>query len=343
MGLSGLGDLLLTCSSAQSRNFAYGLALGRGEDLAGLPLAEGVPSAGIAARIASEHGIDAPIIEAVSRDPRRPADDRRAVAACCRARCAPRPTERRRPLADRPPHAMQRRLRENAHALRHLSARTSPAACSCASTRARHVEFLNGLNAKGTLTSPARSSARTASRSAAWSSSRPTTRPRAKAIAADDPYAKAGLFARVEISPGTGPSTIRRRPLRRIGDAATGCSSPSPSSLVLGDAEGARARPARNGTACATTRRATTCARWRSATAASSTIPTRAWRSSASSRSASSPIQDTTTGGPALGMRRHPRRGATCPEAGHARRRSRPIRSSPRWCWSPIRGFRCSR
>ncbi|TIW74623.1 MAG: NAD(P)-dependent glycerol-3-phosphate dehydrogenase, partial [Mesorhizobium sp.] len=31
MGLSGLGDLLLTCSSRQSRNFAYGLALGQGK------------------------------------------------------------------------------------------------------------------------------------------------------------------------------------------------------------------------------------------------------------------------------------------------------------------------
>lgn len=66
MGLSGLGDLLLTCSSAQSRNFAYGLALGRGEELAGRPLAEGVPTAGIAVRIAAERGIDAPIVTAVA-------------------------------------------------------------------------------------------------------------------------------------------------------------------------------------------------------------------------------------------------------------------------------------
>jgi glycerol-3-phosphate dehydrogenase (NAD(P)+) len=66
MGLSGLGDLLLSCASVQSRNFAYGLALGRGEQLAGRPLAEGVPTAAIAARIATEHGIDAPIIAAVA-------------------------------------------------------------------------------------------------------------------------------------------------------------------------------------------------------------------------------------------------------------------------------------
>jgi glycerol-3-phosphate dehydrogenase (NAD(P)+) len=66
MGLSGLGDLLLTCSSTQSRNFAYGLALGRGEPLAGRPLAEGVATAAIAARIAAERGVDAPIITAVA-------------------------------------------------------------------------------------------------------------------------------------------------------------------------------------------------------------------------------------------------------------------------------------
>jgi glycerol-3-phosphate dehydrogenase (NAD(P)+) len=66
MGLSGLGDLLLTCSSSQSRNFAYGLALGQGKRLTGLPLAEGVPTAGIAARIAVERGVEAPIIAAVA-------------------------------------------------------------------------------------------------------------------------------------------------------------------------------------------------------------------------------------------------------------------------------------
>jgi glycerol-3-phosphate dehydrogenase (NAD(P)+) len=66
MGLSGLGDLILTCSSAQSRNFAYGLALGHGRPLAGLSLAEGVPTAAIAARIATDRGIDAPIISAVA-------------------------------------------------------------------------------------------------------------------------------------------------------------------------------------------------------------------------------------------------------------------------------------
>ncbi|MFC6491042.1 NAD(P)H-dependent glycerol-3-phosphate dehydrogenase, partial [Nitratireductor sp. GCM10026969] len=66
MGLSGLGDLILTCNSAQSRNYAYGLALGRGEDLDGLPLAEGVYTAGIAARIARERGLDAPIIGSVT-------------------------------------------------------------------------------------------------------------------------------------------------------------------------------------------------------------------------------------------------------------------------------------
>lgn len=67
MGLSGLGDLILTAGSAQSRNFAFGMALGRGDKLDGLPLAEGVPTASIAARIAREKGIAAPIITAVDQ------------------------------------------------------------------------------------------------------------------------------------------------------------------------------------------------------------------------------------------------------------------------------------
>lgn len=67
MGLSGLGDLILTCGSAQSRNFSFGVALGRGESLEGRPLAEGAATAGIAAQIAREKDIEAPIIDAVDR------------------------------------------------------------------------------------------------------------------------------------------------------------------------------------------------------------------------------------------------------------------------------------
>lgn len=66
MGLSGLGDLILTCGSEQSRNFAYGVALGRGESLEGRPLAEGAHTAGVAARIVRERGLEAPIIESVT-------------------------------------------------------------------------------------------------------------------------------------------------------------------------------------------------------------------------------------------------------------------------------------
>lgn len=67
MGLSGLGDLMLTCSTPQSRNYSYGIALGRGEDLVGRPLAEGVATAAIAVELAARHDIDVPIISAVSK------------------------------------------------------------------------------------------------------------------------------------------------------------------------------------------------------------------------------------------------------------------------------------
>ena len=66
MGLSGLGDLMLTCSSPQSRNLSYGIALGRGESLDNRPLAEGAATAGIAAREAERLGVEAPIITATA-------------------------------------------------------------------------------------------------------------------------------------------------------------------------------------------------------------------------------------------------------------------------------------
>jgi glycerol-3-phosphate dehydrogenase (NAD(P)+) len=67
MGLSGLGDLVLTCSGPQSRNFAYGRSIGEGRDLsAPHPLVEGIETAAVARDLARKHGIDMPIVEAVA-------------------------------------------------------------------------------------------------------------------------------------------------------------------------------------------------------------------------------------------------------------------------------------
>jgi len=65
MGLSGLGDLVLTCTSPQSRNFAYGMALGRGEPTAHMPLAEGVHTARALCALAVRRGVEMPIAQAV--------------------------------------------------------------------------------------------------------------------------------------------------------------------------------------------------------------------------------------------------------------------------------------
>lgn len=70
-GLCGLGDLVLTCSSPQSRNMSVGLALGSGqtleEALAGkLTVAEGVASAPAVRELARKHGVEMPICEAVA-------------------------------------------------------------------------------------------------------------------------------------------------------------------------------------------------------------------------------------------------------------------------------------
>ena len=68
MGLSGLGDLLLTCSSPQSRNFTFGIKLGRGErpDSIHAGLAEGVFTAPVLLEMARDRVIDMPISAAVA-------------------------------------------------------------------------------------------------------------------------------------------------------------------------------------------------------------------------------------------------------------------------------------
>jgi glycerol-3-phosphate dehydrogenase (NAD(P)+) len=70
-GLCGLGDLVLTCSSPQSRNMSVGLALGRGQSLEGalegkLSVAEGVASAPAVRDLAHKLGVDMPICEATA-------------------------------------------------------------------------------------------------------------------------------------------------------------------------------------------------------------------------------------------------------------------------------------
>jgi glycerol-3-phosphate dehydrogenase (NAD(P)+) len=60
-GLSGFGDLVLTCTSAQSRNFRYGLALGRGEGFDPTVTVEGVATARAVVRLATEQAIDMPV------------------------------------------------------------------------------------------------------------------------------------------------------------------------------------------------------------------------------------------------------------------------------------------
>jgi glycerol-3-phosphate dehydrogenase (NAD(P)+) len=64
-GLSGLGDLSLTCNSAQSRNFALGLALGSGREPPGGTV-EGVATARAACRLAATLDVEMPIAAAVA-------------------------------------------------------------------------------------------------------------------------------------------------------------------------------------------------------------------------------------------------------------------------------------
>lgn len=65
-GLSGLGDLVLTCTSDQSRNFRYGRALGQGEAFDPAITVEGAATARALVRIAQEQGLDMPIATMVA-------------------------------------------------------------------------------------------------------------------------------------------------------------------------------------------------------------------------------------------------------------------------------------
>ena len=70
-GLSGLGDLVLTCGSASSRNLSLGIALGQGRDAAEVlgqqrTIAEGAATAPVLAAAARALGVDMPIADAVA-------------------------------------------------------------------------------------------------------------------------------------------------------------------------------------------------------------------------------------------------------------------------------------
>jgi glycerol-3-phosphate dehydrogenase (NAD(P)+) len=72
MGLSGLGDLTLTCNSVQSRNMSLGVALGEGRSLAEVMgarnrVAEGVSTAPSVGALARRLGVEMPICAAVER------------------------------------------------------------------------------------------------------------------------------------------------------------------------------------------------------------------------------------------------------------------------------------
>src|SRR5439155_24412857 len=69
-GLSGLGDLVLTCSSTSSRNYSLGVGIGQGRSAAELlsdrkTIAEGAFTAPVLARLARDKSIDMPIVDAV--------------------------------------------------------------------------------------------------------------------------------------------------------------------------------------------------------------------------------------------------------------------------------------
>ena len=71
IGLSGLGDLLLTCGSSKSRNYSFGLNIGKGLKVAqaleqSRGVVEGAYTASIASKLARQHNVEMPIVDAVA-------------------------------------------------------------------------------------------------------------------------------------------------------------------------------------------------------------------------------------------------------------------------------------
>ena len=70
MGLSGIGDIVLTCSSPKSRNMSFGIALGEGKPLQellakGNHVTEGIATSRAALGLARRHGVEMPVVSAV--------------------------------------------------------------------------------------------------------------------------------------------------------------------------------------------------------------------------------------------------------------------------------------
>ena len=85
LGLSGVGDLVLTCSSMTSRNYSLGFELGEGKSLDDIlksrrSVAEGVTTAWAVADYAEQHGVDMPICLGVHAILRNKADVREVVS-----------------------------------------------------------------------------------------------------------------------------------------------------------------------------------------------------------------------------------------------------------------------
>ncbi|WP_456316634.1 NAD(P)H-dependent glycerol-3-phosphate dehydrogenase [Teichococcus aestuarii] len=103
LGLSGAGDVMLTCSSEQSRNFSYGQALGAGRkpDTAKGAVVEGVANARSVLALAQRLGVQMPICEAVDRIVHRGLSIDRAIAALLTGplRAEPRALEHRASIA----------------------------------------------------------------------------------------------------------------------------------------------------------------------------------------------------------------------------------------------------